>query len=155
MTKRILINAPGAGERIMEICNGPIFRPDVDHSIASFDDGRFLGGFVICGYLGNSLAIHDGGADPRWCSRDMLAMLFDYVFRQLQCRVAYAPVSTDNPHAMSLNLRAGWRWGHVLEDAVAPGVHVVLLEMRPEYCKWLSVPMKHYRSGIGNATQQP
>lgn len=130
----------------MELCGGR-FRPDCDHSLATFEGEKFLGGFVACEYMGNAIAIHDGAVDPRWCSRDLLWMLFHYVFRQLGCHKAYAPTPSDNFHALELNLRAGWRWGHVLENALAPGRHLVLLEMEPSYCKWLRIMPKQYKFG--------
>lgn len=146
LTKRILINHPGAGERIMAKV-GAHFNPDLEHSIATYDGERFLGGFVINAYMGNSLAVHDGSDDPRWCSRELLAMLFDYVFRQLRCHKIYAPVASDNYAALSMDLRAGWRLEFVLKDAMAPGQHCMLLSMEAGTCPWLRLQLKHYRSG--------
>lgn len=150
--KRILINTPGAGERIMEK-TGAQFNPECEHSIASYEvtpEGeRFLGGFVINHYLGASLAVHDGSDDPRWCSRELLTMLFHYIFVQLGCHRAYAPVASDNYAALSMNLRAGWRLEYVLKDAMSPGRHCMLLSMEPGTCPWLRLKMKHYRSGEG------
>lgn len=145
--KEIRINHPGAGERIMQKM-GAVFNPECEHSIASYDGERFMGGFVINHYLGNSLAIHDGSDDPRWCSREILAMLFDYVFRQLGCHKVYAPVASDNYPALAMDLRAGWQLEYVLKDAMAPGRHCMLLSMTPGTCPWLNVQMKHYSSGV-------
>ena len=91
--------------------------------------------------------VHDGAVDPRWCSRDLLWMLFHYVFVQLKCHKAYAPTPSDNYHALELNLRAGWRMGHTLRDALAPGRHLVLLEMEPSFCRWLRVTPQSYLPG--------
>lgn len=147
MSKQILVNHPGGGERVMELCKGPVFRPDVDHSICSYRSGKFLGGFVLSGYLGNSIAVHDGADDVRWCSRDMMWMLFHYIFVQLRCHKAYAPVASDNYHALDLNLRAGWRLEYVLRDAVSPGVHAMILAMSPVHCRWLMVAPQQYLPG--------
>lgn len=141
--KDIRINEPGAGKWIMERCGG-VFRPEMDHSISSHIGERMLGGFVLCQYLGNSIAIHDGADDKRWCSRDMLWMTFHYVFRQLKCHKAYAPTASDNYHALELNLRAGWRMETVLRDALAPGRHLILLAMEAGTCRWLMVTPQWY-----------
>lgn len=148
MTKRIVINHPGAGERIMAKM-GAHFNPECEHSIATYDGDRFLGGFVINHYLGNSVAIHDGSDDPRWCSRDLLWMLFHYVFVQLGCHRAYGPVASDNYHALEVNLRGGWRLEYVLKDAMAPGRHCMLLSMEPGTCRWLRIKPQGYVPGNG------
>lgn len=141
--KEIRIDEPGAGEWIMERASG-VFRPGMDHSLATFEDGHLRGGFVCCQYLGNSIAIHDGGDGPGWCTRDLLWMVFHYVFCQLHCHKAYAPIASDNYHALDLALRAGWRLETVLRDAVAPGCHLMLLAMEPGFCRWLRIIPQQY-----------
>lgn len=136
--KDIRVNAPGAGAWIMSRCEGA-FRPELDHSISSHDGERILGGFVLCSYLGNSIAIHDAADDKRWCSREMLRKLFHYVFVQLRCHKAFAPVASDNYHALELNLRAGWKVEAVLRDALDPGRHLIILAMEAGTCPWIRV----------------
>lgn len=145
--KEIRIDDALAGTLVMGINSGPFYRPEMDHNISSFRDGLFLGGFVINSFYGSSVCVHDGARDTTWCSRELLAMLFQYVFWQLKCHKAYAPVSSDNVKALEMNLRAGWRFGAVLKDAVSPGVHIYLLEMEPHYCKWLAIPLRQHISG--------
>lgn len=134
----------------MDINGGPVYRFEIDHNISTFRDGKFLGGFVLNGFFGSSICVHDGACDPTWCSREVLAMLFDYIFVQLGCHKAYAPISSDNTRAMEMALRAGWHMGMVLKDAVEPGVHVFLLEMEPHYCRWLGLKLRHHVSGKPN-----
>lgn len=134
--KEIKIDAPGAGDLVMGLCHG-WFNADRDHSFAVFDDGKFLGGFVCCEYLGNSIAIHDGAVAKNWCSRELLWALFDYVFRQLKCQKVYAPVPSDNYHALEMDLRGGWKLDTVLIDALAPGRHLMILSMVATECRWL------------------
>lgn len=154
MDYRIVIDNPGDGDRIMEKSGG-MFNDKCEHSIAAYDGQRFLGGFVVGAFLGNSVAIHDGSDDPQWCTRTLLWMLFDYVFNQLGVHKAYAPVRSDNWSALSMDIRAGWRLEYVMLDAFEPGVHNVLLAMEPSYCKWLDVrpvgyaPGKTHGQGVG------
>ena len=141
----IRIDHPGDGEKIMAPNEG-FYRRDYDHSIANHDAfGAFLGGFVITGYLGHSVCIHMAGTSPSWCSRELLWMLFDYVFRSLKCGVAFALIASDNKHALELNIRAGFRHETAVRDAFAPGRDMVVLAMRRETCKWLNYEPKHYR----------
>jgi hypothetical protein len=146
--KEIRINEPGAGQRIMSICGGS-FRDDCDHSLATYEDGTFLGGFVLDYFMGNTIAVHDGAVSKRWCSRELMWMLFHYVFVQLKCHKAYAPVPSDNAHALELNLRAGWKMGVVLRDALAPGRHLLLLEIDATGAqRWLRlIPQQYLHPG--------
>lgn len=142
----IRINEPGAGKWIMDRCGG-VFRPELDQSIASFRDGKIMGGFVLCQYLGNSICVHDAAENKRWCSRELMWMLFHYIFRQLKCHKAYAPTPSDNYHALELNLRAGWRLETVMRDAIASGRHLMLLAMEAGTCPWLLLIPQSYFPG--------
>lgn len=146
MRKEILINAPGDGDWIMNRCEG-VFRPALDHSIANYRSGEIQGGFVLCQYLGNSIAVHTGGKDPRWCSRDILWMLFHYAFRQLRCQMLIAPTPSDNYHALELNLRVGFHPETVIRDALAPGRHLMVLTMEARNCRWLRLIPQSYLPG--------
>lgn len=138
VVRKIRINHPGAGEWIMERAGG-VFRPDMDHSLATYRGDEILGGFVLSQYLGNSIAVHDAGCDPTWCPRELLWMMFHYVFRQLNCGLLIAPTQSDNYRALALNLRAGFRLETVICNAVAPGVHLMVLTMDAGACRWLRV----------------
>lgn len=134
--KKIRINHPGDGQWIMEQVEG-FFQPGFDHSITSHEDGELLGGFALTGYLGNSMTVHQAGKTAEWCSRPLLWAVFGYAFRQLKCHKIFAPVPSDNYHAMDLCLRAGWRLENVVSDAYAPGRHLMLLAMEAGTCPWL------------------
>lgn len=155
MSKEIRIDAPGAGEWIMEQVGG-VFRPEYDHSIASYRDGKLLGGFVLAAYMGNSIAVHDAACDPRWCSRELMWMLCHYVFRQLNCKKLIAPVPSDNTHALELNFRAGFRLEAIIKDALAPGLHLLLLTMEATSCRWLDIlPQQYFPGGIARKVSTP
>ncbi len=146
MSRAISINAPGAGDWIMERCEG-VFRPGMDHSLSNHRDGQILGGFVLSGYLGASIAVHTAGAVRDWCSRDLMWMVFHYAFRQLKCSKMIAPVASDNHHALLLDLRAGFHLEAVIKDALAPGRHLMLLTMGLEDCRWLRIIPQSYLPG--------
>jgi hypothetical protein len=136
MAFEIRINEPGAGDWIMDQCEG-VFRPGLDHSIATFEGEEIQGGFVFCQYLGRSIAVHNGGSHPRWCSRDLLWMCFHYAFRQLGCGKLIAPTASDNYRALAINLRAGFYPETIVRDAFARGRHLIVLTMEAGGCRWL------------------
>lgn len=146
MSRRILINEPGAGEWIMAQVGGR-FSPERDHAISNHDGSEILGGFVLASYLGASIAVHMGGKAPGWCSRDLLWMVFHYAFVQAGVHKVLAPVPSDNHTALSQDLRAGFTVEATIEDALSPGVHLVVLSMTRERCRWLRIKPKAYRPG--------
>lgn len=141
----IRINAPGAGPWIMERCDG-FFTPETDHSIASFRGGRIVGGFALTGFLGAAICVHMAGDDEHWCSRDMMWMLFHYIFVQLGLRKAVAMVRSNNYLALSQDLRAGYRLEAVVEN-VFPDAHMMVLTMERHECRWLNITPRAYRAG--------
>lgn len=143
----IRVDAPGAGEWIMERAQG-FFTPGWDHSFSSHrEDGSIRGGFALCTYLGNSMTMHMAGDDPGWCSRDLLWMAFDYPFNQLGVGKLIAPVRSDNYMALALDLRAGWCMETVVRDVYAPGVHLMVLTMIRDTCPWLAIRPHGWHSG--------
>lgn len=148
MSSDIRVNEPGAGEWIMEQSEGH-FRPDMDRSIAHYSSaGELLGGFVYCQYMGRSIAVHNAGKGPGWCTRELLWMAFHYPFVQLNCKKLLAPVASNNYRALAINLRAGFRLEAVIPNAFDRDVHLMVLGMEPSNCRWLqAITPKHYRSG--------
>lgn len=146
MSRDIQINADDAGDWIMQRAGG-VFTPETDHTISShYGNGQIRGGFALCGYLGASMTVHVAGNDELWCTRDLLWMMFHYVFRQLGCRKLIAPTPSTNYHALDLNLRAGFRLEAVLRDATVDG-HLMLLTMEARNCRWLRVKPQRYFPG--------
>lgn len=144
MGRHVRVNYPGDGAWIMDRVGGR-FIPGYDHSLANHDGlGIILGGFVFNNYMGNSIFVHDAGAVKHWCSRELLRMIFAYAFHQLGVAKVYASVAQDNPHALQLDLRAGFRLEGRLGDAVAPGVDMLILSMTENTCPWLRQRQKHY-----------
>lgn len=140
----IRIDAPGAGAWIMERAEG-YFREGWDHAFSSHDGDRILGGFALVGYLGDSMTIHMGSDDPRWCSRELLWLAFDYAFNQVGCRKLLAPVRSDDHKVIALNLRAGWQIEAVIRD-VFPGAHMFVLGMTRGTCPWLKHRPRQWQS---------
>ena len=146
----IKINEPGVGQLLMDHVHGN-FREGVDQVISTHSgSGELMGGVVYEHYWGNSIAMHSVGLTPRWCSRDMMWMMFHYPFRQIGCGKVIATVRSDNLRALSIDFRAGFKLEATIKDAVAPGVHLMVLTMSVAECRWLKLsPQQYLPGGIG------
>ena len=142
----IRIDHPGDGEWIMKRLDGT-FNAACYHSIAMHRNGCIAGGFVVGDYLGASVAVHMAGDGARWCSRELMWMVFHYAFRQLGCSKVLAPVASDNWRALELDLRAGFRLEAIVRDALAPGRHLMVLSMGLADCRWLDYTPQQYFPG--------
>lgn len=143
----VRIDEPGAGEWVMELSGG-CFNPNGDHSFSSHRDGCILGGIVLAGFYGASWTMHQAGIDPRWCTRELLWLVFHYAFVQCECTKVVGLVRSDNHRAISTNLRGGWVLEAVLRDMFAPGVHMLVLTMTKEQCRWLDYTgPRHWQPG--------
>jgi hypothetical protein len=115
---------------------GGFFHPGLDHSFCNARDGQIVGGFVCAGFMGTSMQVHMAGTDEKWCSRELLWLLFDYAFVELGCTKLIAPVPSWNQAALRMDLRAGWRLEAVLSN-VTPDGDLMLLTMTRDECPWL------------------
>jgi len=136
MTRDIRIDAPGAGEWVMQRVEG-YFTPGLDHSFTRYRDEQIMGGIVLCQYLGNSMTAHMAGEDKYWCSRELLWMVFHYGFEQVGCTKMLGPVRSDNYRALEMDMRGGWELEAVIRDVYEPGVHMMVLSMTKDSCPWL------------------
>lgn len=134
------------GRWIMDQVGGGGFEPGRDHSLATVRGGKLIGGFVVSGLLGRAVSVHMAGKDPHWCSRDLMWMLFDYIFNRLGALKAVALLDSTNTLAVSQDLRAGF----VLEAVVrgiydAPEGNLLILTMTQEQCRWLKIKPQAYK----------
>ena len=120
--------------------------PGFDHTFTTHRGDDILGGFMLCQYLGASMTIHMAGDDPRWCSKDLLWITFDYAFVQLGLRKLIAPVRSDNYAALALDLRAGWHIETIIRD-VYDTAHMFVLTMTPDTCPWLKLKPRNWVRG--------
>jgi hypothetical protein len=151
--REIRVDYPGDGQWIMDRVSG-VFSPGYDHSFLALIDGARAGGFALCAYLGNSMTVHMAGDHPRWCSRDLLWMVFDYPFNQLGVGKLLAPVSSALPVALDLDTRAGWEVEATIRDVYAPGVDMIVLGMTRARCRWLALRPSGWQPGKRSAAQE-
>jgi hypothetical protein len=147
VVKAIRINHPGDGAWIMGMVQGA-YTPETDNSFMNHRDGRPVGGFAMCAYLGASVTVHMAGIETGWCSRDLMWIVFDFAFNQLGVRKVIAPVDSTNHIALAQDLRAGFELEATIRDATPDG-HLMLLTMTKDRCKWLKHRSKLWRPGHG------
>lgn len=129
---------------------GGVFVPGYGHSLSTHRPGVYgsepLGGFVLDGFTGHCATVHMAGDRPGWATRDLLWMLFDYAFRQLDIKKLLGLVRSNNHAALALDLRGGWRIETVVRDLYGPDVHGFVLYMTPDFCPWLNYVPKGWKA---------
>ncbi len=133
----IRFNDKSDGEKISTAAQ-LAYNPSTDVCIARVEDGELWGGVVYQGYTGASISIHMAGFNPRWVNKDMIWVAFHYPFVQLGCKKLFGQVGLHNQKALELDLRLGFKEEARIAD-VYPEGDMVLLSMRLEDCKWLSI----------------
>jgi len=116
----------------------------IKHKMPVTDDAHYLGQVinneiravvVYCGFFGKSCMVHVGSVGQHWATKDFLKKVFDYPFNTLKLKVIIGTVAGNNEKALKLNRHLGFKDVATIADAHADG-DLVILEMRPEYCKW-------------------
>ena len=105
------------------------------HYLGQVSDGQIRAVVVFCGFYGKSCMIHVGAEGQHWMTKDYLKEVFNYTFNKLKLKVIIGTVSGSNKKALKLNRHLGFRDVATIPDAHDDG-DLVILEMRPEYCKW-------------------
>ena len=108
--------------------------PDA-HYLGQVLDGQIRAVVVYCGFFGKSCMIHVGSEGQHWATKDFLKKVFDYPFNTLKLKVIIGTVAGSNTKALRLDRHLGFKDVAFIPDAHNDG-DLVILEMRPEYCKW-------------------
>ena len=108
--------------------------PDA-HYLGQVLDGQIRAVVVFCGFYGKSCMIHVGSEGEHWATKDFLKKVFDYPFNTLKLKVIIGTVAGSNTKALRLDRHLGFKDVAFIPDAHDDG-DLVILEMRPEYCKW-------------------
>jgi RimJ/RimL family protein N-acetyltransferase len=142
---RLAFNDPGVRDLVKRLAG---VRPLPDDPCIGVvrDDGSPAGGFIFTGYLGASIQTHMAG-EGRWLSAELLAVVANYMFRQLGVRKAVATVAASNHRALAIDFKLGFRIAALLDDVLPDGA-MFILELTAERCKWLSVPLRTVTPGV-------
>lgn len=106
------------------------------------EEGYLMGGFLYTGFTGAAIWIHMAGFAKNWCSRELLAVCFDYPFNQLKVDKVFGSVASTNQLAYDLDIRGGWKEVTRIPGVVYGGDMIVLSMSRPE-CKWLRLGARY------------
>lgn len=101
-------------------------------------DSRIVGMVAFDSPTPNSICMHVALEHPA-AARHLIVPAFRAAFIDLDRRIVYGQVLSNNPRALALDLHLGFREVARLRDAWAPGVDKIWLEMRREDCRWLDV----------------
>jgi len=141
----IRLNDIDAGYTIARTANVN-FNPEVDPVISRVDQsGALRGGVIFQNYTERSICVHMAGYDPHWANRDLLWTVFDYAFNQLGCEWVLAQVPSHNEEALAIDKKLGFKELTRIPD-VFPDGDMIVLRMRREECKWLSVTPRTIKS---------
>lgn len=124
--------------RAVEKAAPTFFCPASDQCISRGDDfGRFMGGVVLTDYTGagGSICMHVAGAHPRWLSRDLLWVVFDYAFTQLKCRKVFAQIRSTNNKSLQFAEHLGFKIITVIPGAF-PDADMVVKQLEEVSCRW-------------------
>ena len=103
------------------------------------EDGNLIGGVIVDNYTRNARAtIHAAGEGKRWVSREFLFAVFDYVFRQLGCRVLLNVVSVGNTASMQGIVKLGFTEVHRVPNG-AGDCDLAIFVMQRQACRWLDI----------------
>jgi len=127
------------GDMIMRATGGR-FSPVTMEVISRSENGILRGGVVYENYTGKggSILVHIAGFDKKWINRDMFWIMFDYPFKQLDCKQAFAQVRATNTEALDFCKNIGWEEIFTLEG-VFPNDDMLLLRMKRADCRFLKL----------------
>lgn len=135
----IVVGSKAHGSRIMEDINSK-FSSEVMEVISREEDGELYGGIVYENYTGpgGSIEAHVSSFHPRWLNRDLLYIIFDYPFKQLDCKLAFIRVKAKNTKSLHWVRSLGFKDYITIED-VFPDDDMVVLRMKRDECRFLNV----------------
>jgi RimJ/RimL family protein N-acetyltransferase len=127
------------GVAVMEAIDSK-FSPVTMEVISRVENGNLLGGVIYENYTGpgGSIEAHIAALAPRWLNRDFLYIMFDYPFRQLDCKQAFVRVDVRNDKSLNWCLSLGFKEYCRIED-VFPHGDMILLRMKRDECRFLNL----------------
>lgn len=108
--------------------------------ISRSEDGVLYGGVVYENYTGKggSILVHTAGFTKHWINKDMLWIMFDYPFRQLDCKQAFAQVPGNNTDCIKFSKAVGWE--EVIRlPAVYPDDDMILFRLYRDRCRFMNL----------------
>lgn len=134
------------GERIMRSFNAQYAEVTME-VISRAEQGVLYGGVVYENYTGKggSCLVHVAGFVPNWLNRDLLYIIFDYPYKQLECNRTFAQIKASNTASLEFCLSLGYEKITTLEGVYSDD-DMILLQLRKADCRYLDIKPRHVRS---------
>lgn len=128
------------------------FDLDVDMCISRVCDGEFLGGFILTNYNGAICFVHMAGKHPRWCSPELMWVMFDHAFNRMQVKRMLCTVGSKNERALQQVRRAGWRSEHRILGGTPDG-DLLIFSMARDHCRWLGLTKRFFKTNSNHPVE--
>ena len=115
-----------------------------DHAtgIKAVDESGRIRGMVVYDYWTPNACQAHMAVDAPIIWRSLLRPAFSYPFEELGRSLILGIIAADNPRSLAMAKRLGFRDVHRVDDGWAPGVPLIVHEMRRAECRWLSEPLR-------------
>lgn len=110
-------------------------------------EGNCLGGVIYSDMISNCIFMHQAGFGPSWLSGDMIWVVFDYPFNQLNVDKVAGTIPASNKALYEFNRRMGFVEECRIKDAYKDG-DLVVMTMHRDQCRWLSRKPKTIKSNV-------
>lgn len=141
MSDRIVFGNHDCGRMVSQAV-GHFYNPACDTIIARIVKREFpflAGGVLFTNYTGASMQVHVAGFLPRWLSRDLLWIAFDYPFNQLKVERLFSQMEATNVAAIKFNLGLGFREVARIGGVYPNDVACVVTKMEEHECRFLKI----------------
>ena len=101
-------------------------------------DERIIACVLFDGHNGASVYMHVASSAPGWVTREYIRAVFDYAFRQLDCRVIIGLVAESNLKARRFDEHLGFTLAGTIPDGCPDG-DLLIYTMHRDRCRWLEV----------------
>jgi len=108
--------------------------------ISRTKDTILQGGVVFENWTGEggTCLAHVAGFNPHWLDRDFMFIMFDYPFKQLDCRSVFVQVASKNDKSLHFTKSIGFVECARIED-VFPDDDMILLRLKRDDCRFLNI----------------
>ena len=107
---------------------------------------------VYCNFQGKSCQIHICSVGNHWMSKELVNAIFDYPFEKMGLKVILGVISGKNEKSLKLSRKLGFKDVAKIPDAHDDG-DLVILTMRPEDCRWLTLGASNGRRIISTTNE--
>lgn len=119
------------------------FTPVTMKVISREEQEELYGGVIYENWTGagGSVIAHVAGFKPNWMNRDMLYIIFDYPFKQLEVNQVFTQIASKNEKSIKFCEALGFKRIITLEG-VYPDDDVILFNLKKADCRFLNVKPK-------------